>query len=97
MIERINKNEERYDKVLKSVKDLEIALSNFNECNKDLYLLNKYYHSKNWIKDKDALENNKIPKVKAGVLSEDGVWNMLESIDELINDMKNTVDSYNVD
>ena len=97
MIERINKNEERYDKVLKSVKELEIALSNFNECNKDLYLLKKYYHSKNWIKDKDALENNKIPKVKAGVLSEDGVWNMLESIDELINDMKNTVDSYNVD
>ena len=88
MMNRIIKNEERFDKILKSVKEMEIALSNFDNVQKDLVLLKKYYGSKNWIKDKDDYENNKIPKIKAGVLSEDGVWNMLENIDEIKKDMK---------
>ena len=88
MIERINKNEERFDRILKSVKELEEALNNFGKIGKDLSLLKKYYGSKNWVQDKEDYEQNKIPKVKAGVLSEDAVWNLLEDIDNLLAEMK---------
>lgn len=92
MIERITKNEERFDKVLESVKSLENSLSNFKANQKDLLLLKKYYMSKNWIKDKESLEKGKISKIKAGVLSEDGIWNMLSDIDEIIVDMKKIIE-----
>ena len=91
MIDRITKNEERLDKLLSNIKELEVALENFKASKKDLDLLNKYYDSKNWIKDKDAYENGSIPKVKAGVLSEDAVWNLNEDINDLIKDMKSIV------
>ena len=91
MIDRITKNEERLDKLLLSVKELEKALENFKASKKDLDLLNKYYGSKNWLKDKEAYENGSIPKVKAGVLSEDAVWNLNEDINDLIKDMKSIV------
>ena len=88
MIDRISKNEERLDSLLLSVKNLEQALCDFKSKQKDLSLLKKYYGSKNWVQDKEDYEQNKIPKVKAGVLSEDAVWNLLEDIDDLIVEMK---------
>ncbi len=87
MIERITKNEERLDNILENIKELELALSNFKKNKKDLTLLNKYYGSMNRIKDKEMYESNKIPNIKAGVLSEDAVWNMNEDINDLINEM----------
>ncbi len=89
MIDRINKNEERLDKLLESIKKLNNALDEFESNKKDLDLLKKYYGSKNWFKDKELYENGKIKNIKAGVLSEDAVWNMLDEIDELMNRMKN--------
>jgi hypothetical protein len=97
MIERIKENELRFDNILLNVKELEVALNNFKNNEKDLFLLNKYYGSKNWFKDKELYENNKIKNIKAGVLSEDGVWNMLDELDELINDMKNIILEYEGD
>ena len=94
MIERIKENELRFDKILLNIKELEDALNNFKNNEKDLFLLNKYYGSKNWIKDKELYENNKIKNIKAGVLSEDGVWNMLEDINNIINDMELIVNKY---
>ena len=94
MIDRITKNEDRLDKITKSIHELENALNNFENIKKDLVLLNKYYGSKNWFKDKDAYENNLIPKIKAGVLSEDAVWNTFSSIDEIIIDMKRIIANY---
>ena len=91
MIDRITKNEERLDKLLSNIKELEVALENLKASKKDLDLLNKYYDSKNWLKDKDAYENGSIPKIKAGVLSEDAIWNMNEELKDLIKDMKNIV------
>ena len=91
MIERIIKNEERLDNITTSINNLEKALEDFKKNKKDLNLLNKYYGSKNWFNDKDDYESNKIPKIKAGVLSEDAVWNMNEDIKELIIEMQSIV------
>ena len=95
MIDRITKNEERFDNVKSSVKNLEAALEEIKSNKENLRLLNKYYKSKNWIKDKAAYESGKIPKVKAGVLSEDGVWNTLEDIDYLLKDMEKVIKDIN--
>lgn len=93
MIDRITKNEERLDSALKSIKELEIALENFKNNQKNIQLVSKYYGSKNWFKDKESYEQGKIPKIKAGVLSEDSVWNMLEDIKDLTNEMKSIIDN----
>ena len=94
MLERIIENEERLNISLQAIKELEIALNNFKDNNKNIKLLNKYYGSKNWFKDKEAYENNEIEHIKAGVLSEDGVWNMNEDIRDLINTMQKIVKVY---
>ena len=94
MIERITKNEERLDNILSSIKELEKALSNSKNNKKDISLLNKYYGNKNWFKDKDYYENNRIHKIKARVLSEDTVWNMNEDIKDLILEMESIIKEY---
>ena len=91
MIDRITKNEERLDSILLSIKELGESLDNFNNNRKNLKLLNKYYGSKDWLSDREDYDNNKIPKVKAGVLSEDAIWNMNEEINYLIDEMKSII------
>ena len=91
MIERITKNEERLDRIKNCIKQMEEALSNMKDIQKDLALLNKYYGSKNWFKDKEAYEQGKIPKIKAGVLSEHAIWNMNEEYKDLIVEMKEMI------
>ena len=91
---RIIKNENRLNNALLSIKELEIALNNF-KMNKDtIKSLNKYYGSKNWFKDKDSFEKGKISNVKAGVLSEDAIWNMNEDINDLLEEMKTIIEEY---
>ena len=95
MIE-LKKNEERLDNINNCIKNVENALEEFKKNKKNINLLNKYYGSANWFKDKEAYEKNEIPKLKAGVLSEDAVWNMNDDIKELILEMKLIVKSFNV-
>ena len=95
MINRISKNEQRLDNIQLSIKKLEDALADFKLNKKDLDLLNKYYGSKSWFEDKEAFENKNIPQIKAGVLSEDAVWNMNENIKELIEEMKQIIKGFN--
>ena len=95
-IDRIKKNEERLDNINNCIKNVENALEEFKKNKKSINMLNKYYGSNNWFKDKEAYEKNEIPKIKAGVLSEDAVWNMNDDIKELILEMKLIVKSFNV-
>lgn len=91
MIDRIKKNEERLDAALETVKKLEEAIELYKQNKKDISLLNKYYGSKKWFNDKKALEEGKIPKIKAGVLSEDAVWNMNEDLNSALKEMKKII------
>ena len=94
MTERITKNEERLDAAVESVRNLQEALEQFKANRKDISLLDRYYGSKSWLKDKEDWEQKKIPQVKAGVLSEDAVWNLLEDIEEVMRDMNDVVRQY---
>ena len=45
--------------------------------------LSAYYGSKQWKKDFEADEKGKLPQqLKRGVLSEDGLWNLLNEVNE---------------
>ena len=77
-IERITKMEALFDKSEEVIKRLEAALEDFAEIENDIAELEAYY-DKDWRKDFEADEAGKLPKdLKRGVLSEDGLWNLLE-------------------
>ena len=89
MLERIETNEQKLDKIILAIKELENALNTFENVKEDIIAVNMYYGSKEWFEDKEKFEKGKIERVKAGVLSEDAVWNTNEEIAELIGRMKN--------
>ncbi len=94
MINRITKNEERLDNILISINELERAINKFKKQKNNIRLLNNYYGSKNWFKDKETYESNQIEHIKAGVLSEDAVWNMNEDINYLLEKMQEIINMY---
>ena len=94
MIERIKTNEERLDKIQTNIKELEKSLEKFKENQKNIKLVNEYYGSKKWFKDKELFEKGKIPNIKAGVLSEDSIWNMNEDINDIIETMNLIIKTY---
>lgn len=87
MIERIKNNEEKLDQIIKTYNELNIALNNFESIEDIIKDINKYYGSKEWFFDKEIYEDKKLPPIKAGVLSEDTVWNINEDIKELLEKM----------
>ncbi len=94
IIARIIKNEERLDDALLCIHRINLELNKMKINQQSIQKLSKYYGSKNWFKDKQAYENGSIPKIKAGVLSEDSIWNMLDEYKEVIFEMKKIVDNY---
>ena len=55
----------------------------------DIAALEKYYGSDEWRKDLADDEAGRLPKgLKRGVLSEDGIWNLLSDYRELNKDIK---------
>ncbi len=77
-IERITNMESLFDKSEEIVKRLEVALKDFAKLEHDIAKLEAYYNSPQWRKDFEADEAGKLPKdLKRGVLSEDGIYDLL--------------------
>ncbi len=91
VLDRIKENEERLDKIIFTIKELEKSIENLKSNQENIILLNKYYESTFWLKDKDAYESKKIKNIKAGVLSEDAIWNMNEELKELSQELSKIV------
>lgn len=78
-IERIAKMEALLDKITEVVRRLEQALDDFAALQPDIEALQAYYDSDDWRTDFEADEAGLLPKdLKRGVLSEDGVYDLLE-------------------
>ncbi len=92
---RIEDNEKRLDKLNIIVNDLEKNLDDFEKNIPEYFKLNKYYGSKEWFKDKKDFEKGKIKNIKAGVLSEDSVWDLVEKTNELITRMDEIIKIFN--
>jgi hypothetical protein len=81
-IERIKWMEQRFNHALTAIKDRSaISLKAIKE---DVAELSKYYGSELWKLDFAADEaGNLPPDLKRGVLSEDGIWNLLSDYREI--------------
>lgn len=89
-IERITRMETLFDKSEEVVKRLEAALEDFAELQPDIAELEAYYDG-DWRADFEADEAGELPKdLKRGVLSEDGLWDLLEDYRWLKETVKDT-------
>jgi hypothetical protein len=81
-IERIKSMEQRFNHALAAIKDgSAVSLKAIKE---DVAELSKYYGSELWKLDLAADEAGKLPPdLKRGVLSEDGIWNLLSEYHEI--------------
>ena len=83
-IARIRKMERRLDRALAAVKRLTGALDKWEAVQEDIAALDEYYGSQEWRKDFEDDEAGLLPAdLKRGVLSEDGIWNLLTDCKEL--------------
>ena len=75
-IERIKWMEQRFNNALAAIKDG--SADSLKAIKEDVAELSKYYGSKLWKQDFAADEAGILPPdLKRGVLSEDGIWNLL--------------------
>ena len=88
-IDRIREMEQIYDRLFASVNDLKKAFTDFSSLSKELEALESYYTDGAWIADFEDDERGLLPKnLKRGVLSEDGVYNLLDEIASIKRAMK---------
>ena len=89
-IKRIKKYERIYDRALSSLKRYNEAAERLERLMPDIKELISYYEGDEWKADFDTDECGKLPSdLKRGVLSEDGVYNMIEEFDEVMKKIKN--------
>ena len=81
---RIRQMERRFRAVTAAMKRLNAALDKWEAVQDDIAALSEYYSSQVWRKDFEDDEAGLLPEdLKRGVLSEDGLWNLLDSCKEL--------------
>ncbi len=83
-IERIKEMEGRLERAAAAVMDMSAALDKYEAVQEDIKALRKYYDSRQWKQDYADDEAGQLPAdLKRGVLSDDGIWNLLEDVCEL--------------
>ena len=88
-LRRIRQMERHLVRAASALKRLSSALDIYEEAKADIAALASYYGSDEWKQDFAADEAGRLPKnLKRGVLSEDGIWNLLEEHRELQERMK---------
>lgn len=76
-IKRIDEMEKCLDTSIEKIKQFKEALKEYKKVQKQIKKISKYYGSKEWYKDFDDYNDKKISNIKAGVLSEDGIYNVI--------------------
>ena len=86
---RIRQMEQRFERASQAAAQLTAALDQYEAVQDDIRQLSQYYSSNEWKHDFAADEAGLLPHdLKRGVLSEDGIWNLLSDIRELEERMK---------
>jgi len=89
-IERIKQMEQRLERSAAAVMELSAALEKYEAVQEGIKALNKYYGSDVWRQDYADDEAGLLPAdLKRGVLSEDGIWNLLSDAHELNDRLQN--------
>ena len=92
-LERIKWMEQRFNKALATIKDG--SADSLKAIKEDVAELSKYYDSELWKLDFAADEAGILPSdLKRGVLSEDGIWNLLSDYREIQKKKQSTIAVY---
>ena len=92
--ERIRQMEQRLDRASAAVMELSAALDKYEAAQEALQVLDEYYGSDEWKQDYADDEAGRLPQdLKRGVLSEDGIWNLLSDNRSLMERMQELVQS----
>lgn len=84
LIERVSLMEAIYDGYARILSELEAVLGRMEDCRDDVGALRTYMESGQWKKDYETDEAGLIPQgVKRGVLSQDGLYDLLRTADEI--------------
>lgn len=91
-VERVAKMSEHL-KNLKTIQTrLSFALTDFQQAQTIVNILDHYYFQGAWIQDFEADEQGKIPKyINRGALSEDDIYNTINKNQEILNNMKEVI------
>ena len=91
-IERITEMEQRFDRATEAIRQMEKALKAYKKAKKDIRQLTKYFDSQQWEDDFIADEEGRLPKdLKRGVISEDGIWDLLNDNQDLLESLRKVV------
>ena len=83
-IDRIRQMELRLERTAATVMELSAALDKYEAVQEDIVALDEYYGSELWRQDFADDEAGRLPEgLKRGVLSEDGIWNLLTDCKKL--------------
>lgn len=81
----ISEMEKAFDEILEAQDSLEKEVEKYKSLQDKVKKLERYYSGKQWKEDYSMDERGEIPAdVKRGVLSEDGIYNMLERDREIM-------------
>lgn len=83
-IARVRKMEEDFKLVRKIVDNMELALDDYEAAQSCIGRLHAYQESGRWLRDFEADERGELPReMERGVLSEDGLYELLADITRL--------------
>ena len=88
-IERISRYDMMMEEVSRATRELQSAIAAFRAAQLAAAELSRYYGSSQWREDFEADEAGLLPvTLKRGVLSEDGLYDLLTEVDELEKTLK---------
>lgn len=90
---RIREMEQRLTSSLEAVRQMEEALDRYQAAQADIAILATYLNSDEWRQDLADDERGFLPPdLRRGVLSEDGIWNLLDDNTRLARQMQTLAD-----
>ena len=93
-IVRIQEMEQHMNRASAAVMELSAALDKYVEAQQAIAVLSDYYGSDVWKQDFADDEAGRLPQdLKRGVLSEDGIWNLLADNRELLERLREVTDT----
>ena len=85
--------EDRYDELTRVLSGLDEAVNKYKDFKDELEVLKDYMDSGEWKEDYEADEAGQVPSdLKRGVLSEDGLYNLLHDAEQIIAHVKEVFD-----
>ena len=90
---RVARNSSKFKRAEDAIKEAEIGIDMLLDAWEDICALNEYLDSGEWQADFEADERGEISKlIPRGVLSEDGLYNALERLQDVLGQMASIVD-----